>query len=273
MKTWNEDYLNEEIFYLLLEKLLSIPGVSGRESRIREFVQKQLAPSVDFMTIDRNGNLLAEKTYGSGHGPTILLSAHLDIVHELEQDRLILKENGIWSSSNGILGADDRAGVAVLLIIAQHLFHSTFSGKVKFIFTVQEEVGLVGADQVDDYFLWDTDSAIVVDRRGTGDIVTSCGGYFPFCDKQYGQFFENLAKEKGFFGWRCTPGGSSDTGIWALHGIQSVNLSVGYQHEHTKNESLDVKACFQTALLLIAFFEHAPELTKVLNEIRGEKVS
>ena len=225
------------------------------------------------MTVDRHGNLLDEKTYGTEHGPTILLNAHLDIVHELEPDRVILKENGIWSSSKGILGADDRAGVAVLLYIAEHLIHSSFSGKVKFIFTVQEEIGLVGAEKVDDNFLWGTDAAIVVDRRGTGDIVTSCGGFFPFCDEQYGRFIEDLAKEKGFTGWKCTPGGSSDTGIWASHGIQSVNLSAGYQHEHTKNESLDVKACFQTAQLVKACFDNAPELTRVLNEIRGEMVS
>jgi tripeptide aminopeptidase len=275
-EVWMEqgaDFIKEQLFYLSLEELLSIPGASGCENRIRETVKERLSPYVDDISIDRHGNLLAEKTYRSGHGPTILLNAHLDIVHELEPDRVILKANDIWSSSKGILGADDRAGVAVLLHIAEHLIDSSFSGKVKFIFTVQEEAGLVGADQVDEYFLWGTDAAIVVDRRSTGDIVTSCGGYIPFCDEKYGRFFEDLAKEKGLTGWKSTEGGSSDTRIWAAHGIQSVNLSAGYQHEHTTNECLNVKACYLTAQLVKAFFEKAPELRRLLNQIRREIAS
>jgi putative aminopeptidase FrvX len=259
-----QGYVQEQLFHLLLEKVLSIPGVSGNESLIRKVVKEQLAPFADYISVDRHGNLLAEKTYRSDRGPTILVNAHLDIFEEIEPNRVIVKENGIWSSSKGILGADDRAGVAVLLHIARHLINSSFSGRVKFIFTVKEEVGLVGANQVDDYFLWGTDAAIVVDRRGTGDIVTSCGGFIPFCDERYGKFFEELAKEIGLSGWECTPGGSSDTRIWAEHGIQSVNLSAGYQHEHTENERLDVKACYQTAQLVKAFFERAHELRRML---------
>ena len=82
----------------------------------------------------------------------------------------------------------------------------------------------MGAREVDEYFLGGTDVAIVVDRRGKGDIVTSCGGYIPFCEEAYGRLFEDAAKEIGISGWKCTNRGSSDTRIWAEHGIQSVNL-------------------------------------------------
>ena len=150
------DFIKEQLFRILLEQLLTIPGVSGSENLIREFVIEKLTPHVDYLTIDHAGNILAEKTYRSGHGPTILLNTHLDTVREFESDREIIKNGNIWSSSNGILGADDRAGVAVVLHLAQHLnlTSTPFSGKVKYIFTVEEESGLVGARQVDDYFLW-----------------------------------------------------------------------------------------------------------------------
>jgi len=271
--TQGVEYIKEQWFYHLLEQLLSIPGASSEEDRVREFVKEKLTPYVDYISVDRNGNLLAEKTYRSGHGPTILLNAHLDTVEEIEQDRTIIKENGIWSSSRGILGADDRAGVAAILQMAESLPQTSFSGKVKFIFTVKEEIGLVGARKVDEYFLWGTDTAIVVDRRGTGDIVTSCGGYIPFCEEAYGQFFEKVAKEEGLSGWKCTPGGSSDTRIWAEHGIQSVNLSAGYTYEHTEDECLDVGACWRTVRLIQAFFEQGNELKRVLSGIRRERVS
>lgn len=93
--------------------------------------------TVDYITVDHYGNLLAEKTYGNGNGPTILLNAHLDTVYEIEPGRTIQKNGTIWTSSEGILGADDRAGVAIIVMIAKYLNQSDFCGKVKFIFTVE----------------------------------------------------------------------------------------------------------------------------------------
>ena len=129
------DYIKEQLFYGQLEELLSVPGESGNEGLIREVVKEKLTPFVDDITVDRYGNLLAEKTYKSGHGPTILLSTHLDTVERIAENRSIVKENGIWSSSEGILGADDRAGVAVLLNIAETMYQSpTFSGKINYCY-------------------------------------------------------------------------------------------------------------------------------------------
>lgn len=158
------DFIKEQMFCHTLEELLSIPGASGNESKIRQVVREKITPFVDFITEDRYGNLLAEKTYGGGHGPTILLSAHLDTVFEIEPNHTISKEDGIWTSSKGILGADDRAGVAVLLETAKNLMNSSFSGKVKFIFSVEEEIGLCGAHAIDEYFIWGVNATIVVDH-------------------------------------------------------------------------------------------------------------
>lgn len=266
------EYIKEQMFYLSLEGgLLTIPGTSGDESLVREFVKEKLQPFVDNISTDRHGNLLAEKTYNSGNGPTILLNAHLDTVVEINADRKISKIDSIWTSSEGILGADDRAGVAILLNIAESLVHSSFSGKVKYIFTIEEERGLIGARNLDDYFLWGTDAAIVVDRRGKGDIVTSCGGYIPFCDEAYGKFIERVSLEEGLTEWKCTNGGSSDTRIWAEKGIQSVNLSVGFMDEHTEEESLDIHVAYETVKLIKGIFNNAKDLRSVLREIEGKK--
>ncbi len=263
------DFISKKVFQQQLEDLLTIPGESGKEEKIREAVMSRLKPLVDHLTVDHAGNILAEKTYRNGQGPTILVNAHLDTVYEIEKDRSIIKDGSLWSSSKGILGADDRAGVAVLLHLAEHLkHHSTFNGKVKFIFTVEEECGLVGAMEVREYFLWDVDAAIVVDRRGKGDIVTSCGKYLPFCHAEYGRFFERIATEQGMDNWKVTAGGSSDTRVWASHHIQSVNLSAGYQNEHTDKEYLDVEACYGTLKLLKGVFENGKEIRSVLQQIR-----
>ncbi len=264
---WLEDgieFIKERLFHSLLSELLEIPGVSGEEELVRNYVIEKLSPFVDHVTVDRAGNILAEKIYRGGNGPVVLLNAHLDTVIEFAQGRKIIQDGNKWSSSKGILGADDRAGVAVLLHLAEFLPQSSFNGKVKFIFTVEEECGLVGARLVDDYFLWGIDAAIVVDRRGKGDIVTSCGGSVSFCHENYGAFFEKVAVNEGLDGWKMTQGGSSDTRIWAEHGIQSINLSVGYMNEHTEDEFLDVEACYETVKLLEGVFGKGRDFRMVL---------
>lgn len=266
------DYIKQQLFYDKLEELLMIPGVSGYENKIREVVIQKLTPYVDHLAVDYYGNIVAEKTYGVGNGPTILLNAHLDVCKELVEGRKIIKDNHIWSSSKGILGADDRAGVAVILGVLKDLKQRRdFTGKIKIIFTVEEEIGLIGAHKVEDYFLWDVDAAFVVDRRGTGDIVTSCGGYIPFCKESFGQWIEQQASEAGLMGYKCTAGGSSDTKVWASHGIQSVNLSVGYRNEHTPAETLNVEACYQTFQLVKVILKNSRSLTSIIREINRDR--
>jgi tripeptide aminopeptidase len=261
------DFMRKQLFFNRIEQLLSIPGESGNEEDIRQFVMEQLEHRVDYMTVDHAGNILAQKRYGSGTGPTILLNAHLDTVDAIVEGRSIVKNGDVWSSDQGILGADDRAGVAVLLELAQRLQSPGFNGTVKYIFTVEEESGLVGARSVDETFLWGVDAAIVVDRRGTGDIVTSCGGYEPFCHESYGVLFEKAAEGIGLAGWKMRAGGSSDTRIWAAHGIQSVNLSAGYNNEHTDLETLNVEACFNTMTLIQEVLSDPRSLHRTLRQI------
>ncbi|SDN78307.1 M20/M25/M40 family metallo-hydrolase [Alkalicoccus daliensis] len=266
--TQDAEYMKKMLFLTELETLLQINGESGNEAEIRSYVAAKLAPFVDHQTVDAKGNILAQKTFGSGRGPTILLNAHLDTVYSIVPGREIVKEGNIWFSSEGILGADDRAGVAVVLETARRLQKSRFNGKVKFIFTVEEEIGLQGSKKVDEFYLKDVDAAIVVDRRGTGDIVTSHGGHFQFCDELYGDFLRKTAMKHGLEGWQTVAGGSSDTKIWAEQGIQSVNLSAGYWNEHTEEEKLDTEACYGTVKLIERVFKEGQELQRALVQIR-----
>lgn len=260
--------LNKHFFLMELERCLSIDGESGDEEEIREYVRSKLVGQTDSVAVDSKGNLLATKAGGNGKGPVILLNAHLDMVYSFDEGREIIKAGNIWSSSSGILGADDRAGVAVLLETLKRLDATKFNGTVKFIFTVEEEVGLQGAREVNGDFLSDVDAAFVIDRRGTGDIVTSCRGQEKFCDESFGELIEEIASRHGLGVWRCTAGGSSDTRIWASHGIQSVNLSAGYFNEHSSDEYLDVEGCKETLEFLLAIVTEGRALKRVVRSIK-----
>lgn len=116
--------------------------------------------------------------------------------------------------------------------------------------------GCVGSRKMDQDFLEDVAGAIVIDRGGERDIVTSCANLYPFCPEEYGQLFEQAGQIAGMNDWKMTTGGLSDAKVFAEFGIPSVNLSAGYLHEHTDSETVNYKATYETYLLVIAAFHH-----------------
>jgi len=241
-----------EAFKRRLISLLDINGPSGREQQVCRHLQRRLRPKTDELYTDHYGNLLA--AIHCGDGPTVLLSAHMDTVCSFPPDRAIVCNENTLRASSGILGADDRAGIAVILELIDVIRHSRFHGTLKIAFTVREEIGCLGSRHLDRDFLRDVDAAIVVDRRGTRDIVTSNGGT-PFCPDEYGQLFKQAGALAGMPDWKTTTGGLSDAKVFASFGIPSVNLSVGYQNEHTEDETLDCQAALETVLLLETIFD------------------
>ncbi|SIS60174.1 M20/M25/M40 family metallo-hydrolase [Salimicrobium flavidum] len=242
-----------------LEKLLMIPGTSGEEEDIRHFVKEDIEPLVDDLVVDEYGNLLARKVCGSGRGPVVLLNAHLDTVDGIVPGRSILKKGSEWSSEEGILGADDRAGVAVILEVLRHV-GNYFDGTLKIAFTVEEEIGLRGSRNVNPVFLWGVDAAFVLDRRGAGDVVVRGGGV-DFCTRRFASWVKRTAGN----GWSPVERGSSDARVWAEAGIETVNLSVGYRNEHTVAETLNVDACLETVELVKRLLRENRSLQRLMN--------
>lgn len=61
----------------LLEKLSNIPGISGFEDRVRDFMINELKDYVDEIKVDDLGNLIVIKK-GEPNGKKIMLAAHMD---------------------------------------------------------------------------------------------------------------------------------------------------------------------------------------------------
>jgi len=102
----------------LLERLTQTWGVSGRESRVRELIIKEIGDFADELQIDTLGNLIALKK-GNGQGKRIMLAAHMDEIGmqitKIENDGRIKVRNigWIWTAAlyndkvifqNGIVG-------------------------------------------------------------------------------------------------------------------------------------------------------------------------
>ncbi len=93
------------------------------------------------------GNLIA-RVPGTGDG-WVMLCAHLDTVPEDGEIEVELADGVFRSRGETILGADDKAGVTVLVELAARHVSSPAPAGIELVFTVAEEDGLRGAKELD----------------------------------------------------------------------------------------------------------------------------
>ncbi len=95
-------------------------------------------------------NLIAHLPANVSGAPRIFLSAHFDTV-EPTKGIVVQEVDGVFSTaSNTILGADDKGGMAPAIEAVRCLIESGEPhGDVFLLFSVAEEIGLLGADALD----------------------------------------------------------------------------------------------------------------------------
>ena len=91
------------------------------------------------------GNLLA-LIPGSGER-SILFAAHLDTVPLAAAVEPVVVDGGWENANDGILGADNKVAVAVMLALARRLTLAPTAAGVELLFTVGEELALAGAKE------------------------------------------------------------------------------------------------------------------------------
>jgi tripeptide aminopeptidase len=147
-------------------ELCRIESPSGRERECAERVIAELRALG--VKVDEDGasepagsdcgNLLARIAAGAssgsgegtaGDGRSVLLCAHLDTVPLQAPVEPVLRDGGWENANDGILGADNKAAVAVLLALARHVCHEGAPVDVELLFTVGEETALAGARAFD----------------------------------------------------------------------------------------------------------------------------
>jgi tripeptide aminopeptidase len=100
------------------------------------------------------GNLLAripprERAQEQTESRSVLLCAHLDTVPLLAAVEPVLVD-GYWQNENdGVLGADNKAAIAVMLALARHVHRSRPPLEIELLFTIGEETALAGAQAFD----------------------------------------------------------------------------------------------------------------------------
>jgi tripeptide aminopeptidase len=168
--TWSQDVLP-----LFLE-LAAIPSPSGEEAQVAERVAAFVRDLGLQTEGDEAGNLLVrlEPTERNGGAPLFFCS-HMDTVPPQGAiDPVVDDEGFVRNTAGTILGADNKASVAVMLEAVRLLLSERRPhAGVELLFTVREETGLQGA-QAFDHTRLESRTGFVYDSSGpVGDIVRS----------------------------------------------------------------------------------------------------
>ncbi len=150
--------INRERFLADFLELVRIPSPSGREGAVAQAVKAKLLALGLCVEEDEagkgfggeQGNLIV-KVPGTVAGvPPLFFNAHLDTVLPCEGVQPIVEGDKVRSDGTTILGADNKAGICVLLELLRVLKEDNIPhGPLEVVFTVGEETGLHGAKHLD----------------------------------------------------------------------------------------------------------------------------
>lgn len=241
----------------MVTDLIAIPGKSGEEGRVVEFLRRQLAEAgIDESAVSTDeaarhspvggetGNLIV-RLPGTRPGPRRLLMAHIDTVPLCAGAEPVRRgEFLVPRDPQTALGGDDRAGAAVLLttlleIQRRNLPHPPLT----FLWAVQEEIGLYGSRHVDlsrlgepeFCFNWDGREPNLAVVGATGDyniaieiegIASHAGGHPEEGISAIGIAGLAVADliENGWHGLIDQDGRSGTSNIGVIHGGDATNV-------------------------------------------------
>ncbi|MFA3782932.1 aminoacyl-histidine dipeptidase [Melioribacteraceae bacterium 4301-Me] len=176
--------LNPTILWQRFYEISQIPRPSKHEEKIVDYLKKFAKKHNLQLKVDTTNNVVIKIPASKGYEnkPTVVLQAHVDMVceknkgtnHDFENEQLKLIREGEWIKADGTtLGADNGIGVAAALSIATD--NSLEHGPIELLFTVDEETGLTGANNLKPNFI-DGKMLLNLDSEEDGVFYVGCAG-------------------------------------------------------------------------------------------------
>ncbi|MBE3587982.1 MAG: M20/M25/M40 family metallo-hydrolase [Thermoanaerobacteraceae bacterium] len=136
-------------------ELVQVDSVSGQEERLAALLVerlRELGLAVRERGCGKNGktgNLLATLP-PRGCANYLFLCAHMDTVEPGQGVRPVVENGIVRSSGDTILGGDDKAGIAIILEAIRVIQENNLEHPgLEVVFTTGEEIGLLGARELD----------------------------------------------------------------------------------------------------------------------------
>lgn len=183
--------------FAIFDMITQVPRPSKKEEKIRKFLLDFAAQHNIEVKTDAVGNVVMRRPATPGHenAPVIAMQAHMDMVCESNDKNFDFDNqpirtivDGDWLHADGTtLGADNGIGMAAALaaLTDKELVH----GPLEALFTVDEETGLTGANNLGDGML--TASMLLnLDSEDDAEIFVGCaGGVDTTCQFTYKRSF------------------------------------------------------------------------------------
>ena len=176
--------LKPALIWQCFDEITKVPRPSCHEEQIREYLLDFAKKNNIEAKTDDCGNVVMTKaaTAGCENAPTVILQAHMDMVaeknndveHDFLKDPIQTYIDGDWVKAKGTtLGADNGIGMAGALAVL--LDNTLEHGKVECLFTINEEIGLEGAQNLGKDMI--TGSMLInLDSEDDGEIFVGCAG-------------------------------------------------------------------------------------------------
>lgn len=188
--------------------------------------------------IDLWGNYFIE----IGEGSTTMFTCHLDTASYSEVGvKHVFDKNFIKTDGSSILGADDKAGMVVLLYMIENKVPGLY------YFFLGEERGCIGSSDVAENWNLNPYSkritkVVSFDRRGTTSVITEQFGGVCCSDQFAIELANRLNSEEETFSFRPDPTGIyTDSAQFIDIVPECTNISVGYYNEHSHHETQDIQ--------------------------------
>jgi len=183
-----------------------------------------------------------------GESPTIIFTSHLDTATNANTEVIHVSDGDlVKTDGKSILGADDKAGVTIMLNMIEHKVPGLY------YFFLGEEVGCVGSKKLSEKLklnkIEGITKVISFDRRGYDSVITHqfstrC------CSDDFAKALAKALNDGGLsdytndkvFGYKPDPTGLyTDSAQFVRIYPECTNISVGYRYEHTFTEQQDIK--------------------------------
>ena len=181
-----------ETAFEYFKEIARIPRKSKNLGGITSYIKSFANERGYTVTSDDAGNFAFDVPASKGYEgyKKIILQAHLDMVVTVREDyaaefdpskdsiHLVADdEESFHSDGKTNIGADDGEGLCTLLAIASSDSSACAHGPLRFLFTADEDIGLLGALAMDSSLL-DSDYLINVDGSCVGEIIYAAAGAY-----------------------------------------------------------------------------------------------
>jgi hypothetical protein len=185
--------------------------------------------------MDEHGNYFIQ----IGEPNSTMFACHIDTASREESKVThVVEGNYIRTDGTTILGADDKAGMTILLYMIENKVPGLY------YFFIGEERGCIGSSKLAKYFpdeLKRIKKVISFDRRGTDSIITE-QLYGRTCSDEFASDLSQKLNSLNYgFNFSPDPTGIyTDSAQFSELVPECTNISVGYMNEHTGRENQNI---------------------------------